>query len=87
MATLKKTRANAARIIAESLSIDLADMREYRYQPSRTGGLAIYAIGERYFAVSPAKPTWDGLDWREHPDQFWAKRAETVLWVADAGSA
>jgi hypothetical protein len=23
------------------------------------------------------------LEWREHSDQFWAKRSNTVLWVAD----
>jgi hypothetical protein len=48
-------------IVAQTFGWDAAEMREYRYQDTRTGKLAIYTIGNNYFTVSKTKPTWDDL--------------------------
>lgn len=78
--------ANAATILASTLGWDMPEVREHRYQDTRTGKLAIFAIGEDYYTVAKTKPSWDGLDWKEAKDQFWAKQNNTVLWVADMNS-
>jgi hypothetical protein len=70
-------------IVAQTFGWDAAEMREYRYQDTRTGKLAIYTIGNNYFTVSKTKPTWDDLGWQEYPDQFWAKQSNTVIWFAE----
>jgi hypothetical protein len=48
--------------------------------------MAIFTVGEDYYTVSKKTPTWDGLDWQQHPDQFWAKQSGTILWVAKMNS-
>lgn len=42
------TRKRTAEIIAFWLGMDLADMKEYRYQATRTS-IPVYAIGDKYF--------------------------------------
>jgi hypothetical protein len=80
---MAKTPAN---ILAATLGWDVAEAREHRYQDTRTGRMAIFTVGEDYYTVSKKRPTWDGLDWQEAPDQFWAKQSGTILWVAKMDS-
>jgi hypothetical protein len=47
---------------------------------------AIYAIGNDYWTASKTKPTWEGLKWVAHKDQFWAEQAGTTIWKADMNS-
>lgn len=49
----------------------------------------MYAIGDGYFATSKTKPTASDCDemeydWIEYSDQFFARDAGTVIWVANA---
>jgi hypothetical protein len=70
-------------VIAHTLEIDPVELRDYRYQPSQTRR-AIYGIGERYYALGKRPPTdlvGRGAVWERHSDQFFAERANTVLWV------
>jgi hypothetical protein len=69
--------------IAGTCGMDTAELSDCRYKSTRTSR-AIYSVGDQYFAAG-AKPPTDkvGGPWREHPDQFWAKRANTVVWVCD----
>jgi len=72
-------------VIANTLEIDPVELRDYRYQQGRTRR-AIYGIGDRWFAVGKTAPT-DLVDrgaaaWVPHADQFFARRAGTVLWVS-----
>lgn len=74
-------------IIAATFSTDAESVREAVYQPTRTRRL-VYAIGDRYYAVSKTVPTDAvGTPWRRHSDQFFAERAGTVLWVCDVRAA
>lgn len=69
-------------IIAATFCTDCAGFEDYRYQPTRTAR-AIYAIGDSYFAVGK-RPPKDvvGESWQKWPDQFWAEKYGTVLWVS-----
>lgn len=68
------------RTIAATLGIDLSEMRDYRYQPSRSS-VAIYAIGDNYYCARTSAPD-DGRNWEKYKDQFWAERHKTILWVS-----
>ena len=75
-------RNNTASIIAATFCSSVSDISEYRYQPTRTPQ-AIYSIENKYFAVGISKPSWDcGAPWEKFKDQFWAEKANTILWVA-----
>lgn len=84
MTIIKRTHSH--HVIAATLGWDAREVSECRYQSTRTKQ-AIYSIGSRYFAVSPTVPADKvGGDWRENNDQFFAQRAGTVMWVADAAT-
>jgi hypothetical protein len=75
----------AATVIAATVGMELSELRDYRYHYGKTKR-ALFAVGDEYLATGANKPTpeeVDGLElnWQEHPDQFWAKEACTVLWV------
>lgn len=73
-------RAN--HIIAATFYTDAASISEYRYQ--RYVSPIVYALGEQYFAVSKTKPKHDVAgEWLRHTDQFWAAKANTVLWYCE----
>lgn len=74
-------RTRPATVIAETFSLDVADVREYRYQPGQTKQ-AIYAIGERYFTVSATPPKDKEYSWKQASDQWSAQRHNTILWEA-----
>lgn len=79
------TRVSSTAALAATLGTTITDLNDYRYQPSRISR-AVYAIGNRYFCVGKKKPEipeLGGLEWREHPDKFWAERAGSVIWVAE----
>ena len=70
-----------AYIIAATFGTDSSGFEEYRYQPTRTSR-AIYTLGD-YYAVGKTAPKDDvGQPWEKHPDQFWAEKYNTVLWVS-----
>lgn len=71
-------------IIAASFGWDSRDVSEYRYQ--RYTSPSVYAIGDRYFAVSKTKPKHKdvGGEWMKHTDQFWAEKNGTTIWVCGA---
>ena len=76
----------ASHIIATTFNIDAHSVTEYRYQ--RYANPAVYAIGDRYFAVCSRKPNHAvGGEWVAHNDQFFAEPAGTTLWVCNAGVA
>jgi hypothetical protein len=70
-------------IIAATFGADSDEMKECRYQPTRTT-IAIYACNQRYFATGKTKPKdVMGGPWRKSKDQFWAEQAGTILWECD----
>ena len=76
-------RTSPATVIAETFSCDVADIRDYRYQPGHTRQ-AIYAIGNSYFGVSSTTPKDEEYAWTKALDQWSAQRHGTILWRADA---
>lgn len=74
-------------VIGETIGWDYKEVQEYRYQ--RYANPAVYAIGERYFAVHSSKPRHRdvGGEWREYEDQFGARNTNRKIWVCDAVSA
>jgi hypothetical protein len=81
------TRMSSSNIIASTFSMDIAEMPEHRYQSTRWSSPAVYNFGgDMYYAVSKTKPKHDlggGRNWKPCRDQFWAKKAGTVLWELD----
>jgi hypothetical protein len=70
-------------IIAATLGLDMAELEDYRYQPTRTKR-PIYAIGDVYVATGLKPPKEDvGAPWQQHPDQFWAN-GKTTIWLSKA---
>jgi len=70
-------------IIAATFGLDIAELGDYRYQPTRTTR-SIYAIGDIYVAAGRKPPKDDvGAKWEEHKDQFWTK-GQTTIWIAKA---
>jgi hypothetical protein len=70
-------------IIAATLGLNIADLGDYRYQPTRTTR-PIYAIGNIYVAAGHKPPKDNvGAKWEEHQDQFWTN-GQTTVWVAKA---
>ena len=69
--------------IASTFGLDVSELADYRYQPTRTTR-PIYAIGDIYVASGLKPPKDDvGEPWKEHSDQFWAK-GKTKVWVSKA---
>jgi hypothetical protein len=75
-------------IIAETLGWDSRELLEYRYQ--RYASPAVYAIGDRYYAVHRSKPKHEvGGEWRANVDQWAAMRSANAdgtprtIWVCD----
>ena len=44
-------RRTAAEIIATHICYDMAEMSDYRYQPTRYASPAVYAIGDYYYCA------------------------------------
>jgi hypothetical protein len=76
--------ANAA--LAATLGMSTRELAEYRYQQTRTVH-AVYAVGETYYCARAKQPTELGIRWKPLADQFWAKRAGTVVWSANEQEA
>ena len=81
---IQNKRATA--IIAATVGVDAGELRDYRYHYGKTRR-PLYAIGEEYLCTgeeAPKPEEVDGmeLDWHPHPDQFWARQADTVLWMS-----
>lgn len=69
--------------LAATLGMDVAELREYRYQPTRTA-IPVYAIGDTYYCVSQTNPgNLNGMNWERMSDQFWAEMAKTVCWKSE----
>jgi hypothetical protein len=68
-------------IIASTMGDDIAEWRHARYQ--RTVSPCVYETGGDYYACSKTVPRHNmGSAWEQHPDQHWAAKAGTVLWVS-----
>jgi hypothetical protein len=77
-------KKRADQILAETLGWDWKEVQETRYQKYTRP--AVYAIGDRYFAVHTSKPQHSdvGGQWCEHTDQFGARGTDRKVWVCDA---
>lgn len=80
---------HARTALAYTMGLEPSELADYQYQPGRFSR-AIYGIGEAFFCVGKRSPNPDrmahlaGLQWKPHADQFWAERANTVIWQAEA---
>ena len=66
------TKRNAANALAFHLGWDIGEVREYRYQPTRTQ-IPVFSIGDGYMTARPlSKPPKDGDDftWKRRPDNL-----------------
>ena len=71
------------KVIAATIGFDMAELDDYRYQPTQTTR-AIYAIGDIYLAAGKTPPKDDvGSKWEKHTDQFWTE-GKTSIWVSKA---
>lgn len=73
-------------LIAHSLGMDIADLRDYRYHYGLTR-IPLYAVGNEWFCVKRTKPTPKDLhdmelEWEPYPDQGRAKDQGTIVWYA-----
>jgi hypothetical protein len=68
--------------LAATLGLDLSELSEYRYKETRTIK-AIYSIGDYWCASSTIPNDQVGGPWEKHDDQFWAERANTIIWRAN----
>jgi hypothetical protein len=75
MPDTRTVRRSIKSIIAATYCCDVSDVGDH-YQRER----GVYVMGDNYLTCSPTRPT-DGREWMQHPDQFWAERSGTVLWV------
>lgn len=60
------TRAkSAAEVIAFVLGCDIAEVRDYRYQPTKYAKIHVYTIGDWYYCATlwDQEPP-DGWDWQ-----------------------
>ena len=77
-------RISSRTALAGTLGVDTTDLEDMRYKPTRTA-CAIYATETHYYAAHKAMPKDQvGKEWKRHPDQFWAEKAGTVIWVCEA---
>lgn len=77
-------RTSTPSVLAATFGWDIKEVSEYRYQSTRTRQ-AIYSVGNQNFAVGQKKPV-DVVatgEWKEYGDQFFAKKANTILWVCE----
>jgi hypothetical protein len=69
-----KRRRTAAEVLATFYSMDMAEMSEYRYQPTRFANPAIYTIGGTGYAAAPASgkmpPNYCDLKWKRAGEMF-----------------
>lgn len=78
-------RTSGAEVIAATFGVDLAEMSECRYQPTRFTSPAVYTFGNDYYAAHKTKPRHKvGGEWTPVADQFWAEKAGTIVWTAKA---
>jgi hypothetical protein len=77
---MKKRRVTAAEVIATHYLMDLAEMKEYRYQPTRYTNPAIYSLGPTDYCAAPASgkmpPRYCDMDWQ--PD---GEALGRVIWI------
>jgi hypothetical protein len=56
---------------------------QHLYQSTRTGAERVYTDGTDYYCVKVTKPKAEvGQPWELMPDQFWAAKANTRIWVS-----
>lgn len=73
-------------IIASTIGLELSELEDYRYQPTKLAR-AVYSIGDDCYCCSKKNPgTLNGMEWHPAADQFWASRKNTVLWKSTAQS-
>ncbi len=83
---------NSRTALSHTLGLDAGELSDYQYQPG-VFPRAIYAIDDAYFCVGKRPPGparmehLAGLRWEPHADQFWAERASTMIWRAEAQPA
>lgn len=56
-------RITAAEVIATYIGYDLAEMADYRYQPSRYVAPAIYAVDDTYYSAPTNGKLHKGWKW------------------------
>jgi len=72
--------------LASALCMDVAELRECRYQATRTA-IPVYTLGDYYYCTSQTNPgNLCGLKWERMKDQFFAEYAKTVCWQAHMDS-
>lgn len=60
-------------------------INDFSYHFGRTGRDSIFTNGNDYYAISKRKPTYEcGKSWEPHPDQFWTKDLDTIIWISRA---
>lgn len=70
----KSKRRIAAEIIAMHYGMDLADMADYRYQPTRYSQPAIYSLGPTDYVAAPSSGKmpegYCDLEWRKIGEEY-----------------
>jgi len=70
-------RRTSAEIIAFHCMMDLAEMPEYRYQPTRWANPAIYTLDDQFYYAAPSSnrmpKCYAGLNWVEIGEEYGRK--------------
>lgn len=80
---------NARTALSNTLGFDSGELVSYQYQAG-VFSRAIYAVDDGYFCVGKNPPSaksmqhLSDLKWQKWSDQFWAEKANTVIWHAKA---
>lgn len=78
----RNPRPSARTALAATLGMDSRELSEYRYKDTRTTR-AIYCAGGAFWATGKTAPADDvGEKWVKAPEQFWAEKAGTIVWMA-----
>jgi hypothetical protein len=74
MVMAKTPRYTAAYIIAFEYGMDLAEMAEYRYQPTLWRNPAVYSFGDEFYYAAPANKkmpeNYAGMKWEKIAEQY-----------------
>lgn len=69
--------------LAATLGCDIKELSDMRYKSTRMIS-AIYSTETHYYAVKKTIPTdIVGKEWTKHKDQFWAEKANTIIWICE----
>jgi hypothetical protein len=89
---LTQVRVSVRHTIAAHLGMDVMDVEDYRYQPTRTPCAVYSSDGDYFTATKTARKPRESEDnhfgtwkWRRTPTHGYAEAVGWHIWIADRG--